>query len=307
MRRTVACLVSVAAITAACSRVPTPQGPAQLQSQGALVLDDMRLAGQARSAALAFLRAYAAAATDNGRKLRPLLEGVLAREWAHWLAIQNAGFPGGISGQLQLGHLGHALPVRAADGSLDNLVAYGVEVRATVAFTLTDDAGDPLPPLRRIMDGLIVLVQGQDRAMRVLNFSRDGRRLDQFFQVFDGAREQRGGVTVEIRNLVQLERWQFGVEITNGTGRPVHVLPKLTALLTAAEAPATEQQPLVTFSGPIMPGKSAEGIVSFDLPSETDGLDLQIAVAGPDGDTTGFVFGVPQPAGTAGGSQTPSP
>ena len=60
-----------------------------------------------------------------------------------WVAIQNGGFPGSITGDLAVGHLGPAGPVRADDGSLDDLVAYGVEVRATITFELTDESGTP--------------------------------------------------------------------------------------------------------------------------------------------------------------------
>ena len=307
MRRSVICLVLVTAAAAACSRTPDPVGAARPMSLPVINLDDLRLAGQARSVALAFLRAYAQSPADGGRALQPLMEGVLAREWAHWVAIQNAGFPGGIDGTLQLAHLGRAAPVRAQDGSLDDLVAYGVAVRATVTFSLTDDAGDPLPPLRRLMDGLIVMVQGPDGAFRVLSFERDGLRLDEFFRVFDGALERRGGVTVEIRNLVMLERWQFGIEIRNDTERPLRIVPGLIALLTQDEEPATEERPLVAFPGRIPPGESAEGIVSFTVPAGSGELDLQIAVAGPDGEATGFVFGVPVPPSGQEGSATPPP
>ena len=303
MRRIATFLVIAFAAAAACSRTPTPVGPEQPMSRQVLSLDDLRLSGQARSVALAFLRAYAGSATDGERALRPLVNGVLAREWAHWVGVQNAGFPGTMKGTLQLGHLGYASPVRAADGSLDDLVAYGVIVRATVTFDLTDEAGEPLPPLNRAMDGMIVMIQGSDGAFRVINFVRDGRRLDEFFRVFDGTRERRNGVTVEVRNLVQLDRWQFGIEITNDTDRRVHVLPNLTALLTKTEELASPERPLVTFPTRLAPGESAEGIVSFAAPATTESLDLQVAVAGPDGEATGFVFGIPQAAGTP----TPSP
>ena len=103
---------------------------------------------------------------------------------------------------------------------------------------------------------------------------------------------------MEIRNLVQLERWQFGIEVTNDTDRPLRVLPNLTVLLTSAEELASSERPLVTFPSPISPGESAEGIVSFVAPPTTaEELDLQVAVAGPDGEATGFVFGIPQVAG----------
>ena len=302
MRRIAACLVIAVAAAAACSRTPQPVGPQQPASQQSLLLDDLRNSGQARSVAFAFLRAYASSPADGGRALMTLVEGVLAREWAHWVSVQNAGFPGTIEGSLQLGQLGPATPVRAEDGSLDELVAYGVIVRATVTFSLTDESGETLPPLQRLMDGLVVMIQGPDGAFRVINFVRDGRRLDEFFQVFDGAQERRAGVTVEVRNLIQMERWQFGIEITNDTDRPLRVVPTLTALLTQQEDPASTEQPLVTFPVPIPPGESAEGIVSFVAPTTTEELDLQVAVAGPDGEATGFVFGVPRGAGT-----TPSP
>jgi hypothetical protein len=302
MRRIAACLVIAVAAAAACSRTPEPQGPERPASQQILALDDLRTSGQARSVAFAFLRAYAASPADGGRALAPLVEGALAREWAHWVAIQNAGFPGSIEGSLQLGHLGPATPVRAEDGSLDDLVAYGVAVRATVTFSFTREDGEPVPPLQRLMDGLVVMIQGSDGAFRVLNFVRDGRRLDEFFQVFEGATEQRGGVTVEIRNLVQLERWQFGIEITNDTDRPLRILRNLTALLTpGAEVPSSER-PLVTFPAPIGPGESVEGIVSFAPPATAEDLDLRVAVAGPDGEARGFLFSVP-----ATGTTTPSP
>ena len=303
MRRIAAFLVIAVAAAAACSRAPEPRGPEQPLSQQVMGLDDLRIAGQARSIALAFLRAYAGSPADGGGALTPLVDGVLAREWAHWVGVQNAGFPGTMEGTLQLGHLGYASPVRAADGSLDDLVAYGVVVRATVTFALTDEAGAPLAPLQRAMDGMIVMIQGSDGAFRVINFVRDGRRLDEFFRVFDGTRERRNGVTVEIRNLVQLDRWQFGIEITNDTDRTVRILPNLTALLTKTEELASSERPLVTFPKPLEPGESAEGIVSFVAPAKTQALDLQVAVAGPDGEATGFVFGIPEAAGTP----TPSP
>jgi hypothetical protein len=305
MRRIAACLVIAVAAAAACSRTPEPQGPEHPASRQILALDDLRASGQARSVAHAFLRAYASSATDGGRALMPLVEGSLAREWAHWVGVQNDAFPGTIEGTLQLGHLGAASPVRAEDGSLDDLVAYGVIVRATVTFGLTDENGEEVPSLARSMDGMVVMIQGSDGAFRVINFVRDGLRLDEFFQVFDGARERRKGVTVEVRNLVQLERWQFGIEITNHTDRPLRVLPNLTALLTPQEDLASSERPLVTFPGPISPGESVEGTVSFAAPATTGELDLQVAVAGPDGEATGFVFGVPQVAGTA--SPSPSP
>jgi hypothetical protein len=303
MRRIATFLVIAVAAAAACSRTPEPVGPEQPMSRQVLALDDLRLSAQARSVALAFLRAYAGSATDGGRSLARIVEGVLAQEWAHWVGVQNTGFPGTMKGTLQLGHLGYASPVRAADGSLDDIVAYGVVVRATVTFALTDEAGEALPPLNRAMDGMIVMIQRSNGAFRVINFVRDGRRLDEFFRVFDGTRERRNGVTVEIRNLVQLDRWQFGIEITNDTDRTVHVLPNLTALLTKTEELASSERPLVTFPKPLKPGESAEGIVSFAAPSTTGPLDLQVAVAGPTGEATGFVFGIPQVAGTP----TPSP
>jgi hypothetical protein len=304
MRRLLSFVVVVAA-AAACSRVPEPLGPEAPHSMGFLATDDARLAGQARSVALAFLEAYANAPRDGGRALGRLMEGVIGQQWAHWLSVQNASFAGEMAGDLELGHLGRALPVRADDGSLDDVVAYGVVVRATVVFTLTNEDGEPLPDLRRVMNGLIVVVRSEDDRFRVLNFVRDDRRLDQFFQVFDGALERRNGVVVEVKNLVQLERWQFGVQITNGTDRPLRVVPRLTALLTEEQRPATAEQPLVSFRA-IPPGESAEGIVSFAAPAQTAELDLQIAVTGPDGEATGFVFGVPDPAVAASPSPSPS-
>ena len=306
MRRSGAWLMIALAAAAACSRTPEPQGPDAPVSLQIMGLDDLRISGQARSVAHAFLRAYARSADDGGRSLMPLVEGSLAREWAHWVGVQNDAFPGTIEGSLQLGHLGAAFPVRAEDGSLDDLVAYGVVVRASVTFEPTDEAGEAVPPLVRSMDGLVVMVQGPEGAFRVINFVRDGRRLDEFFQVFDGATERRKGVTVEVRSLIQLERWQFGIEITNDTDRPLRVLPDLTALLTPEAEVASSEQPLITFPGPIPPGGSAEGIVSFVAPATTGELDLQVAVAGPDGEATGFVFGVPQLAGTASPSASPS-
>jgi hypothetical protein len=305
MRRIATSVMILAAAATACSATPDPEGPQRPVSRQAIALDDFRIAGQARSVAHAFLRAYADAPGDGGRTLEPLVGGPLASEWAHWVTIQNAGFPGSIDGSLQLGHLGTALPVRAPDGSLDDLIAYGVEVRATITFDLTDEEGEQVPSLQRLMDGLVVLVQGEDGSFRVINFVRDGLRLDQFFRIFDGAEQRREGVTVEIRNLVQLERWQFGVEIRNRSDRPVRLVPDGTALLTPAQDPATEP-PLVTFPTEIAPGETAEGILSFSAPTTGEAVNLQIAVAGPDGEAVPFVFGVPQPAGAASPSPTPS-
>jgi hypothetical protein len=302
MRRALLGLV-IAAAAAGCARVPAPRGPEAPQSEGILKLDDLTNAGQARSVALAFLRAYARSPADGGRALDALVIGPLAKQWVHWVGIQNESFPGTITGRLQLGDLGPPLLVRAENGSLDNVLAYGIVVRATVTFEVTDENGQT-GRVPRVMDGLIVVVQSPDGLFRVLNFERDGRRLDEFFQVFDGASEQRHGVTVEIRNLVQLERWQFGVKITNRSRQPLRVLRNDSALLTPDRVPATDEPPIVTFPRTIPPGLSAEGIVSFTTPGATGPLDLQIAVAGPDGKATGFVFQVPQ---ATTGSATPPP
>jgi hypothetical protein len=306
MRRPVICFVLIAAAATACSRVPEPHGPAQPMTVQVIGLDDLRLAGQARSAALTFLRAYARSPSDGGRALEPLMEGLRAREWAHWLGVQYDAFPGRLDGSLQLGHLGGALPVRSEDGSLDELVAYGVQVRATVVFDVKDEDGQQRPPLRRVIDGLIVLVLGPDGTFRVLSFDRDGLRLDQFFQVFEDTRDRQGGVTVELRSLLHVDQWQFGVEITNRTGRPLRVIPGLTSLLTEVGEPETGRLAIVTFEGPIPPGESAEGLLTFSAPTDTNGLDLQIAVAGPDDQPTGFVFGVPPPPGTGTGTSAGS-
>jgi hypothetical protein len=293
----------IVAAATGCSRVPAPRGPQAPQSEGILRLDDLRSAGQARSVALAFLRAYARSPSDGGRALDSLVIGPLAKQWVHWVAIQNESFPGTITGSLQLGDLGPPLLVRAENGSLDDVLAYGIVVRATVTFEVTGQDGRT-GRIPRVMDGLIVVIRSPDGLFRVLNFERDGLRLDEFFKVFDGAEEHRNGVTVEIRNLVQLERWQFGVRITNRTRQPLRVLPNDSALLTPARVPATDQPPIVTFPRAIRPGRSEEGIVSFTTPGSQGPLDLQIAVAGPDGKATGFIFAVP---GTTTGSATPSP
>ena len=104
-------------------------------------------------------------------------------------------------------------------------------------------------------------------------------------------------MTVEVRNLVQLERWQFGIEITNDTDRPCASFPDLTALLTQGGG----ARELGTAPGHVpessRTGQSAEGIVSFVAPTTAEELDLQVAVAGPDGEATGFVFGIPQARG----------
>ena len=244
--------------------------------------------------------------TAGGRSM-PLVEGSLAREWAHWVAVQNEAFPGTIEGSLQLGHLGAAFPVRAEDGSLDDLVAYGVVVRASVTFAPTDEAGEAVQPLLRSMDGLVVMIQGSEGGFRVINFVRDGRRLDEFFQVFDGASERREGVTVEVRSLIQLERWQFGIEITNDTDRPLRVLPDLTALLT----PEEEAGELGTTPGHVRRPDPARRVGRRHRELRGSGpttgeLDLQVAVAGPDGEATGFVFGCP-PARRRTASPSPSP
>ena len=63
---------------------------------------------------------------------------------------------------------------------------------------------------------------------------------------------------------------------------------------------------MVTFPSPLAPGESAEGIVSFVAPTTAEELDLQVAVAGPDGEATGFVFGIPQTAATSTPSPTPA-
>jgi hypothetical protein len=293
MRRTVIPLAVVLAAAAACA--PATEGPGDPAELDALELNDVAAAAQARAVALEFLQAYARSPTDDGRSLQRLMEGLRAEQWAHWLAVQHDAFPGTLEGSLQLGYLGPARPVRLEDGSLDDLVAYAVLVRATIAFEVTDPQGDPLAPFQRVTDGVIVLVRSPDGAFRVLSFDRDGLRLDQFFQVFEGASDRRDGVRVAVRTLLHSDQWQFGLEITNGTRRPLRILPDLTTLLADGTEPATDRRPLTTFSRPIPPGATVEGLLTFAAPEQTTDLDLRIAFEDTGGETTGFVFGLPTP------------
>jgi hypothetical protein len=63
---------------------------------------------------------------------------------------------------------------------------------------------------------------------------------------------------------------------------------------------------VITFPDPLEPGESAEGTVSFTAPTTDEELDLQVALVGRDGKVTGFVFGIPQAAGTPTPSPTPA-
>ena len=265
----------------------------------------MKAAG-ARAAARAFVQAYA---TDTGAdvtSLQQLVSTDRLTRWVHWLGVQNDQFPGTISGSVETDEVGPATAFAVSSVPGSETILRQVDVRATITFSLRPTTGAPVSESRSLDGPMRLIFDEKDGSWKVLDFTRDGIAFSQTFEIVKHATATLGGTEVTIDSFVSVPYWEFflrvasagpvtltrsGVRLVNGDGQRVASANEITSSLRRISA-----------------GSPAEGIVTFPLQPNADGLTLRLHAHGSSGDEV-FEFvlsGIIHPIPVAAASPSPS-
>ena len=259
-------------------------------------------AGTARQTAIDFLDAYAGAPSDHGKALWRLVAGDELRTWVTWLAVQDAQFPGLVTGEPDLrgvAFLGTA-PARRADGAQ-------VDLGASVTFTYRPIDGDPFERTR-ILDGPVTLASVSPGGWRVVDVTRDGVPMSDGIQLFRREERSEAGIVVTLDSLFMFApNWQFNVIVQNGSDTPIELVPEATGLFVEK---AGTFEPVEGVTSPSMEEIDANagtpGLMSFPQQDSADGRVLVVTYR-QDGEDHRFDFPlqdivtvVPPPPPTAG-------
>jgi hypothetical protein len=200
------------AVLGACSR--DAEGPAAPIAAEQVTPGPALDAGAARQTVIDFLDAYANASSDGGAALADLVAGDEIQAWVHWLGVQDAQFPGTITGEPDLrgvAFIGSAPTKRAVGAQVD--------VGATITFSFVPTDGDPFERTR-ILDGPFTLASVSPGDWRVADLIRDGIPMSDGIQLFRGEERTDGAVTVELDSLFMFTpNWQFNVVVENARRR----------------------------------------------------------------------------------------
>lgn len=229
----------------------------------------------ARRAVVDFLHAYSHAADDHGAALTELVGAPELRRWIHWLDVQNTGFPGDISGEVQI----VALTFQGAV-STQGTVAAQIDVSATVTFEYLPAEGEGFPPMVRRMDGPVTLTRRGTGDWVVIDATRDGRSIADSIQPLSDQVQSDRGITVRIDSLFTFPPyWSFNVVVENGSGRTITLDPK-QATISSAQAGVTELSngrgatPSLTR---IAAGARVEGSINFETQPDAPERVLTLA------------------------------
>lgn len=227
-------------------------------------------AGAARQTVIDFLDAYAGVPSDDGAALARLVAGEELQTWVTWLAVQDAQFPGIVTGEPDLrgvAFLG-TVPVRRATGAQ-------VDIGASVTFTYRPTDGKPFARTR-ILDGPVTLASASPGEWRVVDVTRDGVPMSDGIQLFRGEERTEGDVTVTLDSLFMFApNWQFNVIVENRSGAPVELVPDATGLFVEQ---AGTFAPVEGVTSPSMDeigaGSGTGGLMSFPQQDSADGRVL---------------------------------
>ena len=297
MRRAVVMSALGLGMLSACSGPVGPRAPLPSSAplSPALGVQD----AAARGAAIRFLQAYASASQDGGDALIGIVAGPLGERWAHSVTLQNVLEPG-YTGTADITSVG--APQLQPPGQGSRAVEVVVEVRATVTLRPPAGSGGSAAPVVRSFDGPMTLAQTGPAEWRVVSFNRDGAKLEDFFKVYSGE-ITRNAVTVHVDSLIMTDTtWRFDVQVSNDGDRGISIDERNTILLVDRTALA---RAVATFPGPIQPGGSQEGFLSFPPQTNPGEYALQIEFTT---DTDPIVVGVRigDPTSSPGARDAPS-
>ncbi len=228
----------------------------------------------ARQAVVDFLKAYAGAAADNGAALDRAVGSTRLARWAHWLEVQNASFPGEVTG---------ALDIRSLDfvgsATIQGVLEAQVNLSATVTLTYRPDQGPAFQTVRQL-DGPVTLFHRSSGDWAVVDITRDGQSMFASIQLFTNQIRSAKGITVQLDSLFTFApSWSFNVIVRNSTGHAISLNPKEAAILTRLPGqPATPANGLgITPTLARIPaGATVEGSMDFPTQSSASGRVLRI-------------------------------
>jgi hypothetical protein len=297
-------LLTLALVAAACG--PSISGPNQPAAPEQVTPDDAVKAAGARAAASAFVHAYA---TDTGADVSSLQQLVstdrLAR-WVHWLGVQNDQFPGTISGSVQRDEIGPAAPFAVSSVPGSETILRQVDVHATVTFSLRPTTGTPVSVSRSLDGPMRLIFDEKDGSWKVLDFTRDGIPFSQSFEIVKKATATLGGTEVTIDSFVSVPYWEFFLRVR--TDGPVGLTPSAAVLLTADGRRVASANEVTSSLQHISGAHPVEGIVTFPIQPNADGLTLRLRLHGLSGDQV-FEFvlsGIIHPIPVMASSPSPS-
>lgn len=246
-----AAMLTAILLAGACSSAPgRPAAPnAMEQVLPAAALDVAAI----RSTALAFVRAYADTASDQGLALSRLVVGPTLSEWTRWLAVQNGQFDGTIAGDAQIEDA-----TFVAIASTERYDAAQVLLRASVTFRYRPFGAEPFERTR-VLDGPMTLVRTGLEDWRVIDLTRDGLALSDGVRDLGDERVTADGLTVELHSAFLFTAgWQFNVTVENATGGPAR-LDGVTLTTGAGRVDGVATGPLLS----IPRATGAIGILAF--------------------------------------------
>lgn len=270
MRRTSVLLIAVTLVTSACAASPAPERTVAWDRVHAVDGVD---AVSSRDVAIGFLRAYAAEPTDPGG-LAAFSGSAKFERWAHWLDVQNAEFPGKVTGDLSIRSIGASLPfpVEGVPGSEDILRI--IDVQALVTFHLVPARGDPFDVMR-VFDGPMQLLREGPAEWSVLEFTRDGAPFLGSIQPLDRRSSSRG-IELTLDSFFPAPPvWQFNVAVTN-TGSAA--ITDASVELVGADGTKIDDGTVTGSVGGIAAGARHEGILAVPQQPGLAGITLRLTL-----------------------------
>ncbi len=273
-------LLTIAFVTAACG--PSISGPSQPGAPDQVSPDDAVKAAGARAAARAFVHAYADDTGDRSLALEQLAGTERLRQWVHWLGVQNNQFPGTISGSVQGDEIGPAAPFAVSSIPGSETILRQVDVRATVTFAFQPATGAPVSVSRSLDGPMRLIFDDADGSWKVLDFTRDGAPFSQSFEVVKQATATHSGTEVTIDAFVSVPYWEFFLVVTSSG--PVGLTRSGVELLNANGRRIASANEITSSLQHITEAGLVEGIVTFPIQSNADGLTLRLRLHGLGGD-----------------------
>ncbi len=281
MRRVVVSVLVCTFVAGACSAAPAgPTNPATLDQ---VTPDDAIKSTGARTAALAFIRAYATETGPDVAALDDMVGTSRMHRWAHWLGVQNREFPGSIVGSVGRSEVGAATPFSVSSVPGSEAILRQVDLLATVTFRFDPTTGGPLSVERSLDGPMRLMLDPGDRGWKVLDFTRDGIPLSSEFEVVQGGRRTAGGVEVAIDAFLSAPYWEFFLVVSGG---PAFGFTATATRLVASDGSHVDARAVTPSLLRVTANTAAEGIATFPPQPGTDGLTLKITLATTRGSAT---------------------
>jgi hypothetical protein len=265
-------IVSVAFVASACA--PVSQGPSSPVARASLIPDTAIEQAAVRSTAIAFVDAYADAASDGGAALHDLVEGDAMTTWVHWLGVQNDQLDLNLVGTPSIASVGPARTLTVANGDPGFRIT---ALEGSVRFAAPRGTETDLEPFERVLDGGMVLHRQTDGRWRVFDFTRDGVPLSDALQIPKKPVRQTSasGVSVTVDSLFAYPAWQFDLRVTVGDQGPIELGPD-GAVLVGPTGDALAGADAVSSSLRAIPSGTAEGLVSFEPLDDVSDVSLRL-------------------------------